>query len=61
MLSKGQKKVNRKLNAIVHDTFSEAKQEALMELKGTFAGVPSFTKDLNDRKGEPTQFGSRAF
>lgn len=55
------KKVNRKLNAIVHDTFSEAKQEALMELKGTFAGVPSFTKDLNDRKGEPTQFGSRAF
>lgn len=55
------KKVDRKLNAIVHDTYSEAKQEALIELDGPFAGVPSFTKDLNDRKGEPTHFGSRAF
>lgn len=55
------KQVNPKLNAIVHETFDAAKQEALSELSGSFAGVPSVTKDLNDRKGEPTRFGSRAF
>ena len=54
-------RVNPRLNAIVHRTFEAAKKEAVSELSGSFAGVPSFTKDLNDRKGEPTHFGSRAF
>lgn len=53
--------VNPQINAIVHETFEAARAEAEAGPNGPLAGVPSFTKDLMDRKGEPTQFGSRGF
>lgn len=53
--------VNAKINAIANETYSGARKEAAGDLSGAFAGVPSFTKDLLNRKGEPTLYGSRAF
>lgn len=53
--------VEPQINAIATETYDAARAEALLGPTGTLAGVPSFTKDLNDRLGEPTLFGSRAF
>lgn len=53
--------VNPQINAIANETFASARADAEAELTGPFAGVPSFTKDLLNRKDEPTLWGSRAF
>lgn len=53
--------VNPQINAIASETFANARADAEGGLSGPFAGVPSFTKDLLDRKDEPTLWGSRAF
>ncbi len=53
--------VNPQINAIANETFASARADAETELGGAFAGVPSFTKDLLNRKDEPTLWGSRAF
>lgn len=53
--------VEPRINAIANETFEAARAEAILMPEGVLAGVPSFTKDLMDRIGEPTLFGSRAF
>ena len=53
--------VEPQINAIANETFATARETAEASPEGVFAGVPSFTKDLMDRKGEPTLYGSRGF
>lgn len=57
--------VNPKLNAIVTESFAQAKDKARQDAqthsgKGAFYGVPTFVKDNTDVKGLPTLFGSNA-
>lgn len=56
-------RVDKKLNAIVTKTFSQAREAARASgsSAGVMAGVPTFIKDLYDVTGVPTGFGSRAF
>ncbi|HNF49183.1 MAG TPA: amidase [Chitinophagales bacterium] len=49
------------LNAIVNANYKKALEEAKVNHKGIFAGVPTFIKDLNDVEGFPTLKGSAAF
>ena len=53
--------VEPQLNAIANKTYGKAREAAASTPDGAFGGVPSFTKDLSDRMGEPTLYGSRAF
>ncbi|MBP1710762.1 MAG: Amidase [Deltaproteobacteria bacterium] len=52
--------VNPVLNAIVTETFDMAREQVKKPVPGPFAGVPSFIKDIDDVKGVPTLWGSRA-
>lgn len=53
--------VNPKLNAIVTDSFDQARENAKNPTgKGAFAGVPTFIKDNTDVIGLPTLFASLA-
>lgn len=51
---------NPHLNAIVTETFDQAREQAKNSRQGPFAGVPSFIKDTDDLRGTPTFLGSRA-
>lgn len=53
--------VEPQINAIATKTFESARERAASMPEGVLAGVPTFIKDLNDRKGEPTINGSRGF
>ncbi|NBC21515.1 MAG: amidase [Alphaproteobacteria bacterium] len=53
--------VEPRINAIATRTFDSARERAEAVPQGALAGVPTFIKDLADRKGEPTFYGSRAF
>lgn len=53
--------VEPQINAIATKTYAAARAEAADGPRPPFAGMPSFTKDLLDREGEPTFYGSRAF
>ncbi len=53
-------KVNPIINAIVTETFNEARNQAKMPNSGLFSGVPTFVKDLDRVKGAPTLWGSGA-
>ena len=53
-------RVNPVLNAIVTETFEEAREQAGTPGSGLLAGVPSFIKDNIDVRGVPTLNGSRA-
>ena len=56
------RKLHKALNAVVEDTYTEARAEAKgAKRKGPFGGVPTFIKDLSDIAGVPTRSGSRAF
>jgi amidase len=54
------RKVNPALNAIVTDTFEQARNQHKMPATGVLAGVPSFIKDNEHVKGVPTLMGTRA-
>lgn len=51
--------VEARINGIVSDTFDGARAQAVGNLAGPFAGVPSFIKDLIDWEGAPTLKGCR--
>ncbi|MBY9068460.1 amidase [Hyphomonas sp. WL0036] len=51
--------VDGEINAIVSETFESARSDASGVLSGSFAGVPTFIKDLIDWRGAPTLKGSR--
>ena len=53
--------VEPKINAIASKMYDSAREMAKSTPEGRLAGVPSFIKDLNDWKGAPTFYGSRAF
>jgi amidase len=53
--------VEPSINAIVTADFDAARGAADRKPQGPFAGVPTFIKDLDDVRGLPTHFGSRAF
>ena len=53
--------VNPQLNAIVHEAFDRAREEAADPRGGFFAGVPTFVKDNVDVAGMPTLQGTDAF
>lgn len=48
------------LNAISTETFESALREAASPLPGSFSGVPTFIKGLDDDKGVVNDYGSRA-
>lgn len=50
-----------KLNFLVTDMFQRARDQAAKAPGGTFGGVPTLVKDLNDVTGVPTKMGCRAF
>ena len=54
-------KVNPQLNFMAAKTYEYGRDRAKKPLSGPFAGVPTLIKDLQDVKGLPTHFGSRAF
>ncbi|MBW2440675.1 MAG: amidase [Deltaproteobacteria bacterium] len=54
------RKVNPALNAIVTETFSQARNQHKIRATGPLAGVPSFIKDNEDFEGVPTLIGTRA-
>lgn len=49
------------INAIVTESYERALATAGRPLRGPFAGVPTFIKDLDDVLGLPTHSGSRSF
>lgn len=49
------------INAIVNHDYPKAIETSRQPHTGTFAGVPTFIKDLNDVQGLPTLKGSSAF
>jgi amidase len=53
-------KVNPALNAIVTETFEQARKQQKKTGTGLLAGVPSFIKDTDSIKGAPTLMGSRS-
>lgn len=50
-----------RINAIVTEAYERARATAATPLGGSFAGVPTFAKDLDDVRGLPTRSGSRSF
>ena len=50
-----------RLNAIVTAAYDRARATAATPLAGSFAGVPTFVKDLDDVRGLPTHYGSRSY
>jgi amidase len=54
------RKVNPDLNAIVTETFEQARSQHKIPATGLLAGVPSFIKDNEHVKGVPTLIGTRA-
>ena len=54
-------RVNPELNAIVHEAWDRARDEARQPRGGYFAGVPTFVKDNVDVAGMPTRQGADAF
>jgi len=50
-----------RINGVVTPTYEAAIERAQGPVSGTFAGVPSFIKDLDHIAGVPTGMGSRAF
>ena len=54
------RKVNPALNAIVTETFEQARSQHKIPAAGLLAGVPSFIKDNEHVKGAPTLIGTRA-
>ena len=54
------RKVNPALNAIVTETFEQARSRHKIPAAGLLAGVPSFIKDNEHVKGVPTLIGTRA-
>ena len=54
------RKVNSALNAIVTETFEQARNQYKVMPCGFLAGVPSFIKDNENVSGVPTLIGSRA-
>jgi len=55
------RKVNPALNAIVTETYEQARNQLKKPGTGLLAGVPTFIKDTDPVKGAPTLMGSRAF
>lgn len=53
-------RLNPQLNAIVTETFENARNLARGSFSGPFAGIPTFIKDTDDLEGTPTLLGSRA-
>lgn len=54
-------KMQPQLNFLVTDMYARARTDAATPKTGPFAGVPTLIKDLEDIKGAPTRYGSRAF
>ena len=54
------KAVNPALNAIVNDLYDDARELSRSTNGDGFTGQPTFIKDLDDWKGAPTWYGSRA-
>ena len=54
------RKVNPALNAIVTETFEQARSQHKIPAAGLLTGVPSFIKDNEHVKGVPTLIGTRA-
>ena len=54
------RKVNPALNAIVTETFEQARSQHKIPATGLLTGVPSFIKDNEHVKGVPTLIGTRA-
>jgi len=55
------KRVNGSINAIVNDLYESSEAISKTTDGGGYSGQPSFIKDLEDWKGAPTYYGSRAF
>ena len=55
------KRVNGKINAIVNDLYAGATEIAETAKGSGYSGQPTFIKDLENWKGSPTWYGSRAF
>jgi len=53
--------IEPRINAIVTESYEQALATAARPLRGPFAGVPTFIKDLDDVIGLPTHSGSRSF
>jgi len=49
------------INAVVTPTYEAGIERAKQPIGGSFAGVPSFIKDLDNIAGVPTGMGSRAY
>jgi amidase len=54
------RKVNPALNAIVTETFEQARNQHKEPETGLLAGIPSFIKDTDHVEGVPTLMGTRA-
>ena len=54
-------RVNPQLNFMASKCYDYGRARAQQPLSGPFAGVPTLIKDLQDVKGLPTHYGSRAF
>jgi amidase len=54
-------RVNPQLNFMASKCYEYGRDRAKQTLTGPFAGVPTLIKDLQDVKGLPTGYGSRAF
>ena len=55
------KQVEGSINAIVNDLYEDAKTVSKSANGAGYSGQPTFIKDLEDWKGAPTWYGSRAF
>ena len=55
------KQVNGKINAIVNDLYDNATELSKSVSGKGYSGQPTFIKDLENWKGAPTWYGSRAF
>lgn len=54
-------KANKKLNAVVLDTFHDARRTYRLAKGGLLHGVPALIKDTDDLRGYPTQMGTGAY
>jgi len=55
------KKANEKLQALVFDTYDDARRPYRLAKDGMFYGVPTLVKDTDNLRGYPTQKGTGAF
>jgi amidase len=55
------RRLEPRLNAIPHERFEDARRRASRPLAGPLAGVPTFVKSLDDERGMPNDFASRAW